>query len=168
MRPVTDVEITTRLGNPLDLVEQIVAEQEWPFERQGSDELTVGVSGRYCEHQMWFSWREELGAMSFTCAFDMKLPPNRKRDLHSLLAYVNEKALIGHFDYWSEEGMVVFRQALLLRGGLGATTEQIEDLMEIGLGECERFYPAFQFLVWGGRSPEEAVAAAMFDTVGEA
>jgi len=168
MRPLTEVDNTTRLGNPLDLVEHIVSEQEWPFERQGADELTVGVSGRYCEHQLWFSWREELGAMSFTCAFDMKLPPNRKRDLHSLLAYVNEKALIGHFDYWSEEGMVVFRQALLLRGGNGATPEQIEDLMEIGLGECERFYPAFQFLVWGGRTPEDAVAAAMFDTVGEA
>ena len=98
----------------------------------------------------------------------MKVPVNRRRDLHSLLAYVNEKALIGHFDYWTEEGMVVFRQALLLRGGLGATTEQIEDLMEIGLSECERFYPAFQFLVWGGRTPEDAVAAAMFECLGEA
>src|SRR3546814_1780224 len=90
-----------------------------------------------------------LGALSFTCAFDMKVPANRRRDLHSLLAYVNEKALIGHFDYWVEEGMVVFRQALLLRGGLGATTEQIEDLMEIGLSACERFSPAFQFLGFG-------------------
>jgi len=165
---LTDIEATHEHSNPLDLVEQIVADHEWPFDRQGSDELTVGVTGRYCEHQMWFSWREELGALSFTCAFDMKVPPPRKRDLHSLLAYVNEKALIGHFDHWSEEGMVVFRQALLLRGGLGATPEQIEDLMEIGLGECERFFPAFQFLVWGGRTPEDAVAAAMFDTVGEA
>src|SRR3546814_19651494 len=90
MRTLTEIETTSRL-NPLDLVEQIVGEHEWPFDRQGQDELTVGVSGRYCEHQMWFSWREELGALSFTCAFDMKVPDNRRRDLHSLLAYVNEK-----------------------------------------------------------------------------
>lgn len=167
MRTLIETETSSRL-NPLDLVEQIVGEHEWPFDRQGQDELTVGVSGRYCEHQMWFSWREELGALSFTCAFDMKVPTNRRKDLHSLLAYVNEKALIGHFDHWVEEGMMVFRQSLLLRGGPGATSEQIEDLMEIGLSECERFYPAFQFLVWGGRTPEDAVAAAMFECAGEA
>src|SRR3546814_18801621 len=80
MRTLTEIETTSRL-NPLDLVEQIVGEHEWPFDRQGQDELTVGVSGRYCEHQMWFSWREELGALSFTCAFDMKVPANRRRDL---------------------------------------------------------------------------------------
>ena len=32
----------------------------------------------------------------------------------------------------------------------------------------ERFYPAFHFLVWGGKGVEEAVAAAMFETAGEA
>ena len=73
MRTLIETETHSRL-NPLDLVEQIVGEHEWPFDRQGQDELTVGVSGRYCEHQMWFSWREELGALSFTCAFDMKVP----------------------------------------------------------------------------------------------
>ncbi|MGH6959444.1 MAG: YbjN domain-containing protein, partial [Dongiaceae bacterium] len=34
--------------------------------------------------------------------------------------------------------------------------------------ECERFFPAFQFVLWGGKSPEEALAAAMLETVGEA
>src|SRR3546814_10362259 len=112
MRTLTEIETTSRL-NPLDLVEQIVGEHEWPFDRQGQDELTVGVSGRYCEHQMWFSWREELGALSFTCAFDMKVPANRRRDLHSLLAYVNEKALIGHFDYWRSEEHTSELQSLM-------------------------------------------------------
>ena len=32
----------------------------------------------------------------------------------------------------------------------------------------ERFYPAFHFLVWGGKSAQEAAAAAMFETAGEA
>src|SRR3546814_15355329 len=113
---------------------------------------------------MWFSWREELGALSFTCAFDMKLPANRRRDLHSLLAYVNEKALIGHFDYWVAEGMVVFRPALLLRGGLGAITDQLEDLRAIGLSECESFFQAFQFLVCDGGTPVAAVDAHLFST----
>ena len=34
----------------------------------------------------------------------------------------------------------------------GASAEQIEDLVEIALSECERFYPAFQLVVWGGKN----------------
>ncbi len=62
----------------------------------------------------------------------------------------------------------MFRHAMLLRGLGGASTEQIEDLVDIALNECERFYPAFQFVLWGGKSAQDAVAAALLDTVGEA
>jgi hypothetical protein len=56
----------------------------------------------------------------------------------------------------------------LLRGAFGTSVEQIEDLVEISLSECERFFPAFQLVVWGGKSAEEAIAAAMIDPIGEA
>ena len=46
--------------------------------------------------------------------------------------------------------------------------EQIEDLVDIALTECERFYPAFQLVVWGGKGAEDAIAAAMIDPQGEA
>ena len=34
--------------------------------------------------------------------------------------------------------------------------------------ECERFYPAFQYVIWGGKSAIDSISAAMVDTVGEA
>ena len=33
---------------------------------------------------------------------------------------------------------------------------------------ADRFYPAFDFLLKGSRSPEDAMAACMFETVGHA
>jgi len=57
---------------------------------------------------------------------------------------------------------------VLLRGVSAASVEQVEDLVDIALSECERFYPAFQFVVWGGKSPAQAIASAMIDPVGEA
>ena len=57
---------------------------------------------------------------------------------------------------------------MLLRGGRGASVEQLEDLVDIALNECERFYPAFQFVLWGGKSPTEAIDAAVIETAGEA
>jgi hypothetical protein len=41
-------------------------------------------------------------------------------------------------------------------------------LVESAIDECERFYPVFQFVLWGGKTPAEAMAAAMTETQGEA
>ena len=62
----------------------------------------------------------------------------------------------------------MFRHTVLLRGHQGASVEQLEDLVDIALTECERFYPAFQFVTWGGKTASEAVTASLLDTVGEA
>jgi hypothetical protein len=51
---------------------------------------------------------------------------------------------------------------------MAASAEQVEDLVDIALSECERFYPAFQLVLWGGKKPADAMAAAMIDPVGEA
>jgi hypothetical protein len=55
-----------------------------------------------------------------------------------------------------------------MRGLSGVNSEQIEDLVDIAVSECERFYPAFQLVVWGGKPADEAMAAAMIDPIGEA
>jgi hypothetical protein len=50
----------------------------------------------------------------------------------------------------------------------GASVEQLEDLVDIALSESERYYPAFQLVVWGGRTPLQAIDTALLETVGEA
>jgi hypothetical protein len=62
----------------------------------------------------------------------------------------------------------MFRHTIPLRGMPGASIEQLEDVVDTALTECERFYPALQLVVWGGRSVSEAIAAAHMDTIGEA
>ena len=41
-------------------------------------------------------------------------------------------------------------------------------MVDIALTECERFFPAFQLVLWGGRGAEDALQAAMLDCLGEA
>jgi hypothetical protein len=64
--------------------------------------------------------------------------------------------------------MPIFRHAVLLRGAPSASAESIEDMVDIAITECERFFPAFQFVLWGGKTPEEALQMAMLECVGEA
>lgn len=154
--------------NPIDLVEEMVLSHEWPHDRASDEEIVVEIAGRWCDYRLFFVWQEEISAMHFSCSFDMKVPKPRRASVYELLAFINEKLWLGHFDLAAEDSSPAFRHALLLRGGYGASTEQVEDLVEIALSECERFYPAFQFVIWGGKSAEDAMTAAMIDPIGEA
>lgn len=157
-----------RPGNPVDTIETIAAINDWSFERSGEDEITISVAGHWCDYHVSFSWMEELEALHLACAFDLKVPGPRKTEVMRLLALVNEQLWMGHFDLWNREGVVIFRQSLLLAGGAEATSGQIEGLLNNALEACERYYQAFQFVVWAGKSATEAVDTALFETAGEA
>jgi hypothetical protein len=155
-------------ANPLDVMEQIVAANEWAFDRRSESEMAAEAPGRWCDYGLYFNWSHEISAMHFTCAFDLKVPEKRRGVLYELLALANEKLWIGHFGMDTEDGMPVFRHSVLLRGAPGASAESLEDMIDIAITECERFFPAFQFVLWGGKPPAEALAAAMLECVGEA
>ncbi len=157
-----------RSGNPLDVIEQIVAANDWVFERRSDGEMAAEAPGKWCDYALYFSWSQEISAMHFSCAFDLKVPPGRREKLYELLSLANEKLWIGHFGLDSDDGVPVFRHAVLLRGAPGASAESLEDMVDIAITECERFFPAFQFVLWGGKPPADALQAAMLDCVGEA
>jgi hypothetical protein len=155
-------------ANPIDILEELVSANEWRFDRSTDEEMTVEIAGTWCDYRMYFVWQEDLGAIYFSCLFDVRIPQGKRLVTADLLALINEKLWLGHFDICSEELVPMFRHTVLLRGSHGASVEQLEDLVDIARSECERFFPAFQFVLWGGRSPREALEAAMLETVGEA
>lgn len=155
-------------ANPLDLVERFASANDWPFERRDRNEIALEAPGRWCHYSLHFAWRAKPGALHFTCAFTGRVPTQRKTHVHELLALANERLWLGHFGLWSEEGMTLFRHVLPLRGAGGATMGQIEDLVDTALAECERFYPAFQFVIWGGKTAPDALTASLLETEGEA
>jgi hypothetical protein len=157
-----------RASNPLDILEQIIAANEWAFERRSDGEMAAEAPGKWCDYGLHFSWSHEISAMSFTCAFDLKVPADRRDKLYELLALANDRLWIGHFGIEVEDGVPVFRHSVLLRGSPSASAESLEDMVDIAITECERFFPAFQFVLWGGKAPADALAASMLDCVGEA
>ena len=156
------------LTHPLDLVEQIVTDQDWPFERFDEDEMAIGVAGSWCEYHICFSLRPELCMIQISCSFDMRISESRQDSVLVLFGLLNEKMWMGHFELCREAGLPVFRHSMPLSEVSGLTSKQAEDLIQVALRESERVYPALQFMLWGGKSPEQAVAAALLETVGEA
>lgn len=156
------------LYNPLDIAETVVMDRDWPCDRTEDGELVAEANGPWCKYHVWFTWEEAHGGLTLSCMLDAKFPKTMLFKIHSLLAVVNEKLWLGHFDVCSEEMRIAFRHALLLKGDAGTSVDQLSDLLDIATQECERFYPAFQSVAWGGKTPEEALMLAIFETVAEA
>jgi hypothetical protein len=164
---MVDFELSSS-PNPVDLIEQIAASHDWSFDRSGEDEITISVSGSWCDYNISLSWMGALEALHLACAFDFKIQERPKNEVMRLLALVNEQLWIGHFDLWQAEGIVMYRNALLLTEGTEAGTGQLEAMLGAAVDACERYYQAIQFVLWAGKTPEEALAAVLFETHGEA
>jgi len=155
-------------GNPLEVVERMAATNDWSFERAGEDEITILVRGKWADYQVSFTWMDNIEALHLACAFELKTPERCRSEVQQLATIVNEQLWIGHFDFWIQDCLVMFRHALVLAGGVEASGQQCEAMLATALDSCERYYPAFQFVVWAGKSAREALDAAMFETSGRA
>jgi hypothetical protein len=156
-----------RISNPIDLIEAIAGSNDWACERASDDELTLTVSGQWTDYHVSLNWRNDLETLHIASAFDARIPDNRLPEVYRLVAQINEQLWLGHFDVWTREGLIMFRQGLMLNGAL-ATTHQCQALLSAAFEACERYYQAFQFVVWAGKESREALASTMFETEGQA
>jgi hypothetical protein len=164
---LAQVEIE-RTEHPVDLIERIAAHNEWAFDRDEEDEISIAVSGTWTDYNIAFTWLPEIEALHVACAFDLKVPPARRVDTLTLISLINEQLWIGHFDVWPKDGVIMFRHALLLTGGVDLNPTQCEAALSNAVVACERYYQAFQFVVWAGKTGRDALDTAMIETKGEA
>ena len=154
--------------HPMDMVERTLSLYEWQSDRGCDTEIAAQAPGKWSDYSLFFAWSDNAEAMQLTCAFDMRIHKEQRAAVHELLMLANERMWLGHFTLWLEEGQPMFRHALPLRGAQAPTIGQVQDMIETAIYECERFYPAFQYVIWGGRSAKDAMDMALLETVGEA
>ena len=103
-------------SHPVDMIEHLATANDWTFDRSNQDEITISVAGSHCDYHVSITWMDELEALHIACAFDMKVPEARRGEVLRLLHAINEGMWVGHFDLWSDEGLVMYRYALLIAG----------------------------------------------------
>ena len=157
-----------RMVHPVDIIEHIAAINDWSFERQDADEISISVRGAWSDYQVSFNWMDDLESLHVACSFDLKVLEGRRGEIKHLLSLINEQLWIGHFDIWNKEGVVMFRNSHLLTGGAEVTPQQCEALLRSASDACDLYYQAFQFVIWAGKSATDALQLVMFETVGQA
>ena len=154
--------------NPIDLIENLVSSHGWPFDRSGDDEVNICVAGKWCDYHLSFNWQRDVKALAAAAAFDFKAPPERREAIYELLCLINERLWVGHFDVSSADGSILFRHGLLLARHAESNLDQCETMLKLSVETAERYYPAFQFVLWAGKTAREAMEASLFECAGEA
>jgi hypothetical protein len=158
-------------GAPIEVLEAYFDARGWVCERSGEGEIVASAPGSWAQYELRGVWRPEDGVLQFLAFPDVKVATDKRSAIYETLGLINEQMWLGHFELWSGSGLIVFRYSSLIdigSDGEGLSFEQAEAIAEAALEECERFYPVFQFVLWGGKSPGEAISAALIDTAGEA
>lgn len=154
--------------NPLELVEDVIMDQDWPYQRLSVYEMLSEVDGRWGGYRLLFLWQPEINVLHVTCVMDILLNFTFIDEIYELLSLINEHLVLGHFEIYADEGLPAFRYSFLIPNPKVIQTEILTEMIDIAVDECERFFPAFQFVSSGEKKAKEAASVAIMDTMGEA
>ena len=153
---------------PVDMLTALFEAHGWKCEHTGDDEVTGEVRGSWTTYQVRGIWRIEDKVLQLLCLPKITVAQDRRKKAYELLALVNEQLWLGHFDVWSQGDVLLYRHGLMLGDDGMLSLDMAQMAIESAVSECDRFYPAFQFVLWGDKSPRDALDAALVDAAGEA
>jgi hypothetical protein len=154
--------------HPIDIVEHIAEHHDWDFDRIGDDQIAMAVEGQWRTYSITLAWSGYDETLRMVCTFEMEPPEDKLPELYALINLMNDQCWAGAFTYWAEQKLMVYRYGLIQAGGQVAAPEQIDTMINAAVLSAERYYPAIQLLVWGGRSPEESMQVAIAEAYGRA
>jgi len=148
------IEIFQDHVTPLDNVERIMTNNNWVFNRTEDDEIVVQLDGRSCTYKLFFIWQENMNAMQFCCQMDLKVPDAQSLTVMKTLTTINQSLWI---------------HTCLFRGtDQNGCLEQIEDLVDISMAQCERYHTIFSMLAGGDTiANDDDIHFALMDHQGE-
>jgi hypothetical protein len=149
--------------HPLKVFERLAIAEGYDLERISENEQELAVPGLWCDHNISLIWSSASEQVQIFLAFEGKTPGGRSDDICRLISLINENLSAGHFDYSAQLKALVYRNSVSLRGGATLKIEQAMDLIACALDAAERGYPASQYVIWAGKSPEDALTSALVD-----
>ncbi len=154
--------------DPIDIVETLAEHHDWEFDRIAEDQIAMSVQGQWRTYALTLAWSPGDETLRLVCTFDMEPPAERRAQLFEVLNATNDRCWLGAFTLWEEAKLMVYRYGLSLSGSQIAAPEQIDRMIDAAIRNSERFYPAFQLVCWGDRTPAEAMQVAIAEAYGRA
>ena len=100
--------------NPIDTIESIFSTQSYELDRRNINEVAVEIQGKWNNMLLFFAWEENMRCLHMSCLMDIESKIEDRSKIFELLALVNEELWVGHFSYWTEQNMPVFKHSMIV------------------------------------------------------
>ena len=154
--------------HPIDIVEHLAEHHEWEFDRIEENQIAMAVQGQWRTYSITLAWSGFDETLRLICSFEMEPPEEKLKDLYETLNVTNDRCWRGAFTFWEDQKLMVYRYGLVLTGGQIATAEQIDAMISSAVLTAEKYYPAFQLVVYDNQSPNKAMQVAIAEAYGHA
>lgn len=154
--------------HPIDVVEGLAESNAWDFDRIADDQIAMAIEGQWRTYSITVAWSNFDQTLRLVLTFEMEPPEDKLPAVYEALNSVNDNCWAGSFTFWREAQLMTYRYGLVADDEQPPTPDQIDRMIGTAFRASERFYPAFQLVIWGGKSPEEALQIAMTEAYGRA
>lgn len=152
-----NVAVEQNLYNPIDTIEGIFAQDKVSYDRRNDNELVAEVLGKWDNMLVFFAYEEHLRCLHISCLLNIETTSVDRSKMFELLALLNENLWLGHFSYWSEQKMPIFKHSIILQDEEELFTSKISKIIELSIMECERVYPIFNAVMRQNIPPTQAL-----------
>jgi len=154
-----NVALKQDLYNPLDTIEYLFSRDSVSCERRKINELVAEVQGKWDNMLIFFAFEEHMRCLHLSCLLNIETATVDRSKMFELLALLNENLWLGHFAYWSEQKMPIFKHSIILQDEEELFADKIGKIIELSIMECERVYPIFNAVMRQNVSPMQALYA---------
>ncbi len=157
------------LGDPIEMVSRFVVAQDWFLKQTSAHGVLADIPGKWGHYQLLAEWHDDAEILSVETRLDFMIEDVSDLSILGMLAELNKSLFIGHFQLSNDKQQIILRYRLPLRGAGGVTPEQIEDVVDILLTQCEQAAPVLCQPIYGQHPHDvSATQLVMVTAQGEA
>ncbi len=154
--------------NPLDILESIICNNEWPYQREGNDEIVTAVMGEWSDFHIRYDWKADQKILKASAMINLAIPEERKPAVLEAMNLINENLEMGYFSVWNDTNIISFSQSHMLGKNVADNIEAYERLTLNIISQSNEYYPILEFVIQSGKSAREAINLALIQCEGQA
>lgn len=158
MEPPGSLEERTPDPGSLEaVVLSVIVESNSRYRRFGEKAFALRATGDKASYEILLTVDEQLAQVGCLTFFASNAPEPRRVAMAETVVRANYYLLLGNFDLDFADGELRFRVAMDVEGG-ALVPAMVRNLIALSIASCERHHDAFMSVMFGGTSPQDALA----------
>lgn len=146
------------MGRLFDTLVMFLQEENWKFTPM--PEETAALMTFNCENASYLCYarvREEQQQVMFYAIYPLRAPADRRAEVAEFVARVNYGLALGNLELDVDDGEMRFKTSADVSSAQ-FSLPLLRSLMQTCIATADRYYPGYTALLYGGVTPQQAVA----------